>query len=195
MNHTTIEPALCALAAAITGVNVAFCVFQNAPRPRHDGQLVTLSWVSIESVGTDEQSWEYASNADPLLEMTPSVQGPRAATLQFSIESTDQRAGYTAHALADRARTRLMWPSSLDALSAVDLALAGIGNVVTTDSRADGRWLSRCTLDVRLNGIARESDLGARTSYIATVEATATITRPNGVAIDTDIQPSFDLSG
>jgi hypothetical protein len=101
--------------------------------------------------------------------------------------------GYTAHALADKARTRLFWPSSLEALSDVDLALASIGNVVTADYKVDGRWLSRCTFDVRLNGQAREADLNGRTSYIATVEATATIRSPNGTAIDIDIQPS--LSG
>jgi hypothetical protein len=193
VNHTLIEPALCSLASAITGVDAGLCVFQNAARPRHNGTLVTLSWVSIESVGTDEQEWTYAANADPLLEMTPTVQGPRAATLQLSIESTDQRPGYTAHALADKARTRLFWPSSLEALSDVDLALASIGNVVTADYKVDGRWLSRCTLDVRLNGIASEADLNGRTSYIATVEATATIRSPNGTALDIDIQPS--LSG
>ena len=193
MNHATIEPALCSLASAITGVESALCVFQNAKRPVHNGTLVTLSWVGIRGVGTDETEWTYAANADPLLEMTPTVKGQRGATLQVTIESTDQRPGYTAHAIADRARTRLYRPSSLDALAAVDLALATVGDTITTDSKVDGRWISRCTFDVRLNGLASEADLDGRVPYIAEVVATATITRPDGTSIDTDIQPS--LSG
>lgn len=191
MNHTTIEPALCALIATLTGLDPAYVVFQNAAQPTGWRQRVTLSWVALQGVGTDESRWVYAANANPLLEMTPTVEGPRAATLQLSFDSTDQRPGYTGHHLAELVRTRLMRPSALATLAAADLALGRIGDILTADYKADGRWISRCVLDVRLNGKASEADLDGRTSYIATVQATATVTRPDGATLDTDLQPTL----
>ena len=39
-----------------------------------DGRVVVLSWISRTGVGQDGTRWDYASNADPLEEMTPTVQ-------------------------------------------------------------------------------------------------------------------------
>lgn len=190
MDLARIEPALAALAATLTDVEASCCVWQNAVRPRHNGRLVTLSWVSSVGVGVDETKWAYAANANPLLEMTPTIEGPRFAVLQVAVESLDQRPGYTARHLAERARTRLQWPSSLAALKAVDLALAGVGNVTMADYPVDGRMVSRCLMEVRLNGKAREADAAGRTSYIATVQVAATIARPDGTSVDVDLQPT-----
>lgn len=189
MDLATIEPALCALAATLTGVDAAFCVFENAPRPRDAGQLVLLSWVSSTGVGTDQTRWVYAANADPLLEMTPTVEGPRFAVLQLSILTQDQRAGYTSRQLAERARTRLLWPSSLAALSAVNLALAGSPEVVKADFTRDHHVVSRSILEIKLNASAAEADTAGRNAYIARVQSTVVFSRPDGVALDTDIQP------
>jgi hypothetical protein len=187
----TVEPALTALAATVTGVESACCVFENAPRPRSNGALVLLSWVSRSAVGIDETSWEYAANADPLLEMTPTVEGPREASLQFAVEViADQRAGHSAAALIERARTRLRWPSSLAALQAAGLALATIGPATTADYPADGRLVSRSLFEVRLNAAAREADTAGRTSYIATVATEGTVKRPDGTAVPATIQPT-----
>ena len=64
--------------------------------------MVLLSWVSRGGVGVDAASWTYAEDADPLLEMTPTVTGAREAVLQFSVEVIgDQRSGHNAAALTE----------------------------------------------------------------------------------------------
>lgn len=191
MDLETIEPALATLVAALTGVESGCVVWENALRPRHNGQLVVLSWVTTQGVGVDSETWTFEANADPTQEMTPTVQGARFGTLQLSVESTDQRPGYTARKIAERARTRFERQSTDDALGAVHLALAGVGAVTNADyPGSNDRMVSRCILEVRLNGRAREADTAGRTSYIATVQATAALTRPDGAALDADLQPT-----
>lgn len=192
MNLLVIEPALCALAAAVTGIPVALCVFDNVPRPQSpDGRVVVLSWISRTGVGQDGTRWDYASNADPLEEMTPTVQGSRECVLQFAVEITaDQRSGYNAAAIIETARTRLSRPSSLAALEAAGLALATVGPGTQADFASDGRMVSRSLFELRLNAHASEADTDGRTSYIATVEATATIEGVDGVDLPVSIQPS-----
>lgn len=192
MDLATIEPALCALAAALTGVTAACCVFENAPRPMSpDGRVVILSWVSRASVGQDGLRWDYAAADDPLDEMTPTVQGSREARLQFAVEViADQRPGRSAAALAEHARTRLSRPSSRAALEAVGLALATVGPATQADYPGDQRMVSRSLFEVLLNGHASEADTGSRTSYVATVVTVAAIRGVDGVTLPDSIQPS-----
>lgn len=189
MDLATIEPGLLAWASALTGVPVAFCLWENQPRVQHRGQLVLLRWVSEVGVGEDETLYTYAANADPLLEMTPTVSGNRLVVVQIDIEVHDQRPGVNAHAIASRARTRIQWPSSLAALAALDLAMVGTEQIVVTDYELDGRFVSRRTMDVRLNASSRETDSAGAVPYIATVTTTAAITHPDGSAVDPDIAP------
>lgn len=193
MDLATIEPGLLAWAAALTGVPVAFCLWENQPRVQHRGQLVLLRWVSEVGVGEDETLYTYAAHADPLLEMTPTVTGNRLVVVQLDIEVHDQRPGVNAHHIASRARTRLQWPSSLAALAALDLAMVGAEQIVVTDYEVDGRFVSRRTMDVRLNASSRETDPAGAVPYIATVTTTATITHPDGSAVDSDIAPGGTL--
>lgn len=192
MDLSAIEPALCALASSVTGINATLCVFENAPRPQSpDGRMVILSWVSRSGVGLDGDRWDYAAAADPLDEMTPTVQGSREARLQFAVEiAADQRAGYNAAAIIETARTRLSRPSSLAALEAAGLALATVGPATQADYPADGRMVSRSLFEVVLNAHASEADTAGRTSYIATVEATASIQNAGGTTLPDSIQPS-----
>lgn len=189
MDLATIEPALAAVASAITGVEAGCCVWENAPRPRHNGRLVTLSWVSNAPAGTDAVGWEYAPNADPLLEMTPTAKGHRKPRVQIVVEVHDQRPGYNAAAVVERARTRLTWPSVRRALTAAGLALAGDGEAVNLDGKVDGRLVSRRAFELRFNGVSTEADAAGRTSYIASVGLTPTIRRPDGAPVDSDLQP------
>lgn len=192
MNLTTIEPALCAIASSLTGITAACCLFENAPRPMSaDGRFVILSWVSRSGVGQDGLRWDYAVAADPLDEMTPTVQGSRECRLQFAVEITaDQRAGHSAAALAETARTRFTRPSIRAALEAAGLALASVGAATQADYPADGRMVSRSLFEVVLNAHASEADTTSRTSYIATVEAVAAIEGVDGIDLPASIQPS-----
>lgn len=192
MDLATVEPALREVIAACTGIELACVVFENAPRPRHNGRLALLSWVSRTGVALDASSWEYAENADPLLEMTPTAGGAREASLQFAVEVyTDQRPGYSSAALLERARTRLSWPSSLEALRAVGLALATVGAATQADYRADGRMVSRALFEARFNAVDFEADAAGRTSYIATAEVAGTVTDPAGADVSDSIQPTI----
>lgn len=193
MDLATIEPAIAALAAAVTGLPAAACVWANAPRPLAGGALalVFLSWVSRTGVGQDGTTWAYAADADPMQEMTPSVQGSREARLQIAVEVyANQTPGANAAHYTERARTRLSRPSSRAALEAVGLALATVGPATTADYRADGRLVSRSLFEVALNGHAREADTAGRTSYVATVEAVAATEGVDGVDLPDSIQPS-----
>ena len=148
MDLEHIEPALCALVAQVTGIEASCVVFENAPRPRFNTFLATLSWVSIVGAGVDETQWGFAADADPLQEMTPSVVGQRKAVLQISVEGLSQLPGQTARAVLEVARTRLQAPSSLAALRAVELAFAGAEAVLAADYVVDGRWHPRATLEL-----------------------------------------------
>lgn len=189
MDLSVIGPGLLAWASSLTGVEASCCQWENDPRVAHNGSLVLLRWVSEVGVGEDETLYTYAANADPLLEMTPTVSGNRLVVVQIDIEVHDQRAGVNAHALASRARTRIRWPSSLAALATLDLAMVGTEQIVVTDYELDGRFVSRRTMDVRLNASSRETDSAGAVPYIATVTTTATITHPDGSAVDPDIAP------
>lgn len=189
MDLATIEPALASLASTLTGVEAACCVWENAPRPRSNGRLVLLSWVAIAGAGVDETAWDYAENEDPLLEMTPTVVGQRKATLQLSVEVLDQRSGYNARQLAERARTLAQGPSSLAALLAVGLAFASAEPVQQADYRLDGRMVSRCTLDLHLNALSTVTDTAGQTSYLTSVTTTSTVTHPDGTPVADSIAP------
>lgn len=183
MDLAVLEPALLAWASALTGVPLAVCRWANAPRVQHSGRLVLLSWVSSVAVGTDAAQYDYAPAVDPLHEMTPTVTGNRLVVVQLDVEVHDQTSGASAQAAIDRARVRLLAPSTLALLEDVGLALAGPVQTAVTDYEVDGRQVSRRTMDVRLHGVAIEADLAGRTSYIATVGTVADLTPPVAASI------------
>jgi len=191
MDLETIEPALLTWAAALTGVPTAACLWENAPRVQHGGQLVLLSWVSTTSKGTDQVRWEY-DPAAPTSEtdFTPEVCGQRVAALQVSIESHDQRPGHTSRHIAERARTRMSQPSAVATLRGLNLGLADVGDAVVADYQVDGRWVSRSIVEVRLNAVSRVVDTAGAAPRIDTVGLTATITTPAGTALPASLQPS-----
>ncbi len=193
MDLSVIGPGLLAWASTLTGVEASCCQWENDPRVAHNGSLVLLRWVSEVGVGEDDVSYAYAANADPLLEMTPTVTGNRVVVVQLDVEVHNQAAAANAHAIASRARTRLQWPSIQAALEALGLALVGAEQIVVTDYELDGHFVSRRTMDVRLNALSTETDAAGATSYIATVTAVPTITHPDGSAVDPAIAPGGTL--
>ena len=193
MDRATAEAALLTWAALVTGADAAVCQWENSPRVRHNGTLVLLSEVSLTEVGADAAAWAYASNADPLLEMTPSAWGGRLWTVQVSVEVHEQRAATSARAVAQEAALRAAWPRARALLTAADVAVASVGPVRQADYKVDGRVISRALFELRLNTTVSAADTAGRTSYIATVEATATVVDPAGVALPASIQPTGDI--
>ena len=190
LDRATAEAALVAWAALVTGADPAVCVWENAVRPRHNGVLVLLSEVSLTEVGADAAGWAFASNADPLQEMTPVAQGSRLWVVQVSVEVHDQRAGTSARAVAQRAAARAAWPRARAILTAAGCAVAGGGPTRTADYRVDGRVVSRELFELRLNATVSEADASGRTSYIASVSATAVVTDAAGNALPDALQPT-----
>lgn len=189
MDHATIDPALKTWAAALTDIPVACVLWENEPQVMHNGALVTLRWVSEVTAGVDATHWTFAENADPLREMTPTTTGNRVAVLQVDIEVHDQRPGVNAGAVASKARTRVYWPRLLAQLAAVNLAVASVGQVLVTDYEVDDHMVSRRSIELRLNGVASETDADGATSYIATVGTTGHVTNPAGTELPSQIQP------
>lgn len=191
MNFATINPALCTLAARLTGVEAGCCVFEDSPRPRSNGSLVILSWVSPgAAVGIDATRWAFEAHPSaPLTEMTPTTGGDRIAVLQFAVETTANWTG--ADVAANRARTMLRAPSSLAALRAVGLALATVGPTTRAPYTADGRRVARSLFEVRLNAVDEQADTEGRTSYIATVEVTGSVVDPGGTDLPDSLQPTI----
>ena len=183
------DSALLDVASALTGIERVCCQWENDPRVMHNGSLVLLRDVSEVSVGIDATTYDYAADADPLLEMTPIVSGNRVLVVQLDIEVHDQSRGVNAGAIASHARTRLRFPSVLAMLEAVGLAVVGAEQVVVTDYELDGHMVSRRSVDLRFNGVDSETDTAGRAPYIATVETTATITHPDGSAVAASISP------
>ena len=70
------------------------------------------------------------------------------------------------------------------------MALARVGDVLAADYRVDGRMVSRALFDVALNTVVSEADTSGRTSYLASVSATATVRDPAGVAVPSPLQPT-----
>lgn len=188
--RATAEPALEAWAALVTGADAAVVQWENAPRVRHNGLLVLLSEVSLVEVGADGAAWEYAADADPLQEMTPVAEGSRLWTVQVSVEVHDQRAATSARHVAQTAAARALWPRARAVLTAAGLALAKAGPVTRADYRVDGRVVSRALFEVLLNTTVRAADTDGRTSYIASMSATATVRDPAGNALPSALQPS-----
>jgi hypothetical protein len=190
MDRATAEAALVTWAALVTGADSAVCQWENAPRVIHQGTLVLLSEVSLTEVGADSAAWSYASNADPLLEMTPTAWGGRLWTVQVSVEVHDQRAATSARAIAQRAVARASWPRARALLTAAGCAIASVGATRRADYRVDGRMVSRELFELRLNTTVSEADTAGRTSYIATVSATATVRDAGGNTLPSTLQPS-----
>lgn len=186
MDLATIEPGLLAWLSTLTGTALALCVKANAARPvvPAGAALVLIQWVSIPQVGLDAEEWEYnEAAATAVTELTPSLHGDRRPVLQVDVEVEDQRAGYDASAVAQRVVDRCRAPSSLTALEALNVALAGVTGVRRTDYAFNGRMTSRATLELTFNAVSHYTDTAGQTATITSVQIGATVTGSAGTAL------------
>ena len=183
MDLATIEPALAAWVATLTDLPSGLCVWENAPRPAIPasvGMLATLSWVSSPSVGVDGVTWAIDPDAtSPLTENAPTVRGTRVMVLQVGVETLTQVPGKTARAVLEAMRIRLLSPSSMATLAAVNLAIGRpTAGVSKADYRVDGNWRPRSLMEVRFNATDSFTDVGLPS--ITSISATPTFTDPSG---------------
>lgn len=186
MTTQSVRSALAAWVKALSGVEIA--VWENDPRPMHNGVIALLSWGASDVVGVDDLRWQYAENESPLEEMTPAVQGDRVLRVQVAFETTLQAIAGNARELCERMRSRLRRPSSLAALAAVGLGLVSAGPAVQADYRAQQHMVARALFDVTLNATTWDADADGATSYIATVEVTSHVSDVSGDELPASLQ-------
>lgn len=194
MNFETLEPGLVEWVTTLVETTDVVVVWENAPRPRHNGTLVVLSCPAIAQVGRDETRWNHDASAPVLSEMVPTVVGNRIMTLSISLETLDQTSGTNARALAERVRSRVRWPSSHTTLRTLNLGIIDALQVIRADYRVDQRWVCRYVVDVRLSAIACAEDAAGSTASIRSVGTTATIKNPVGTTLPVPIQPDGVIS-
>jgi hypothetical protein len=173
MDFATAHAALITLVAALSGVNASFVVFKGLPQPRHNGQLIRLSWLSMPTVGTDETRYENDGSVlvpDPNL--TPAVVSLSRATLQVEVECNDNRATGHAFKIARQILNRVRRPSSLEALRAVNLGLAGTTGPIQADYTADDHNVSRAIIEFAFNASNFDVDTEDATGSIESVDVT-----------------------
>lgn len=191
MDFASLEPALKAWARALLGWAATDpVVFENEPRPRHNGRIATLALVSAVGVGVDETRYEDTGALAPLPNLAPAVVGARVLAVQIAVETVDQRPGSPhARAALERLRARLRWPSSLAALAAANVALIGAGTTSSADYlSADKRFVARALLEVRLNASSFEADALGATGAIESVAVTSDVTTPADASLPPALQ-------
>jgi hypothetical protein len=177
MDFGAIEQGLSTLIETVSGIPVV--CWENAIRQRHGGEIVLLSWVSINQRGRDESRIVDSGASAPTPNLTEELYGLRAASIQIAVETNDARgSGPNATAYCERIRSRLGLDSSGESLRALGLAVSTTGAVVRADYSFDGRMVSRSLFELRLNAIALETD--AAIPSIDTVVATSEIESPTG---------------
>lgn len=190
MDLETLQPLLVGWVRSLTEVDVV--LFENAPRPHHSGTLVLLSWVSMVSVGVEDQRYEDSERSAPALNLTPQTVGLRLVTLQLSIETLSQRPGApNAFTLAERFRSRARCPASLAAIAAMALGLVRVGSTLKADYRVDQRWVSRVIVEVRFNATAFETSSPINT--IETAKVSTALKNPAGDDLPVALQISEEV--
>lgn len=186
MDFVAIEDALCAWVKDRTGVR--FAVFEDRPRPMHDGRIAVLSWVADAGLGIDELRYE-DSGALTGNELVATIASVGTITLQIGFESFDQRPGAPhARELARRMRARLRMPESLAALERLNIGLIGADTSTQADYRADQRMVARTVLSIRFNVSNLEREEAPQRGSIASTDVTSTISDVDGSVLPATYQ-------
>jgi hypothetical protein len=198
MNLVQVESALKLWVAALTGVAIGFVVFEGAPQPRTNGRLVTLSWVSMPTVGTDEV--RYANDGSvlpPDANLTPMVVSLSKCTLQVTFDVNDNRPEAPhAFGLARLMLNRVRRPSSLAALRAVNLGFVGTTGPTNADSDTDDHNVSRAVLEVMMNASNLDRDESNPIGSVESIDLTSnTVDDEGGTPLPASLQMDHEVFG
>lgn len=171
MNFEGIQAAIAAWVLSLLGWTAPAdpVVWEDDVRPYDNGRIAILAWVAGATAGVDELRYLDNAAAAPAADLDVELNGCRVLTLQIGVEVLDQRPAAHARGCLETLRARLRAPASLAALDAANLGLVDAAQVARADYKADGRWVSRCVLDVRLNATAFYAAVDDATSSIAAV--------------------------
>lgn len=191
MDYAAAQSALKTLVTSVLGWTSPTdpVVFENEPRPRHNGRIAILSWVSGVGVGVDDLRWEDNGALAPDPNYVPTLAGDRMLALQVSVETLDQSPGAPhARAALEQFRTRIRRPSSLAALRAANLGMVDVGAVSQADYRVDNRMISRALIELRLNATTFDRDDDGAIGTIESTDITSHISDVDGTQLPASLQ-------
>lgn len=182
MDLGTIEPAILAWVKAITGQTAV--LWMDEPRKAYVGSIVLLEITSTGGYGVDDIASTY-DDTPGAETVTRIATGQRWIQLSIHCQSHDQRSGYSARSIAEKARTRARLPGCRQILQAANVSLATVGTAVNTPYKVDGRLVSRYVLDVRLIATSTETDVPVEA--IRTVTGTVQVDENTPVPFSTEV--------
>lgn len=138
-----------------------------------------LDVTSVRVLGVDELRYDTDETTG---EATEFVAGQRQFVLRLSAQATEDTDEASAMHLATRIQTRLRRSRSVEALNALDVAVAEIGPALDTSYKASGRVVPRASLDIKLNTAANEND-PIPVGVIEHVEWTSLVADVDGVVV------------
>lgn len=157
MDWTAIKAGLKSLVAQVSGLSEAGVVeWSDSPESAtwRPSPRVTLSARSVVGRGQDGVR---ISSPDDNGDRTATLVGARSFTLVVKVES-DDAVNADAKIYADRVRVRLKRKASLSALRGLGLAFVHVESTVDQELVTQGRKLSVCVTDIRLNAAENDVD-------------------------------------
>lgn len=159
LDFAEIQTELPALFEALMGIS---CNWRDQAVPFVDGPQAFLDVLAPAAVGVDDLRWsEVGVDAeDPTLPDTiqATMVGNREMTIQVTVWNDRQPLDVSARYYLERLRTRLRFPSTLEAMRALGLAQVRTEAMIDLDPTEDGRVMSQTSMDLRLAYVVAETD-------------------------------------
>ena len=180
-----LKDGLATLCASLLGIS---CQWRDQPQKLQQGAWATLDALAPSSLGVDDTRW--ADVGSPATGVRATVVGQRELTLQVTAWSPRQTPSLSARALLEQLRTRMRWPSTLETLRQLGVALVRIEDVADVDPPQDGRRMSQATLDVRVAYAASETDV--EIPYIEDAHLSSTFANAAGDQLGAAVQMNIN---
>ena len=162
------QPVNFAAPSGLDTTGVASLGVTSAPAPSTpsgQGARVTLSILSDGAIGVDEV---LRSGPNTNNEIDVQVGGQRKASIQIRVEADPFGASLN---VAQRIRTCLRYPATLDALEAQGLGLSSIGDVTTLKASWQGKAINVSVFDVRIGySVTTDVDSSQQVYWIESVD-------------------------
>lgn len=189
MNVTNARAALASLVATATGLPAGSIFWANRPRGWTGPAYAVLRLNAYVSRGRDQIRYDYDATRALGEEIEPHQVGLREIMWEVQVWSHAAIDATDALSYASALRDRLHLDEVRDALFAVEIGVADVAGFRAIDVIQDGREMSVCALDVRLNTVANTA--GTRLGYVEQwgVEGTATMADGSTPTIVDEVMP------
>lgn len=141
-----------------------------------------------QGVGVDFVEYEHDEALPDGEDFVPTGIGQRRFTVSFAVEAYDLRANWSAYRFAERVRTALWRPRSLETLRGLGLAVIRAESVQVVDGTVDGRRLGKAVLDVVFGAAVEDRDEEGAISWIEKTEVSSDLKDPAGDSLPSSLQ-------